>query len=91
MENDCVFWSGNKKWTTQFRGLSAQLPLKMNAGSVEEVEAAVKEFDPQIIECGIGSVTEQFIAACQKHKLNIMLYGSREDEDYFKGACHQGC
>ena len=84
MENDCFFWSSKKKWMKQFRGLSADLPLKVNAGSAEEVEAAVKEFNPQIIECGIGSLNEEFIAACRKHKLKIMLYGSKEDEQYFK-------
>ncbi|MCB9186866.1 MAG: glycerophosphodiester phosphodiesterase family protein [Flavobacteriales bacterium] len=84
MENDCFFWSGKKKWMKQFRKLSTDLPLKVNAGSVADVEKAVVEFNPQIIECGIGSVTDEFIATCQKHGLMIMLYGSKEDEDYFK-------
>ncbi|MCF8277040.1 MAG: glycerophosphodiester phosphodiesterase family protein [Flavobacteriales bacterium] len=83
MENDCFFWSGSKKWMKMFRKLSAELPLKVNAGSVEEVEAAVKTYHPQIIECGIGNVTAEFIAACKKHNLRIMLYGSKEDETYF--------
>lgn len=84
MENDCFFWSGKRKWMKKFRKLSPNLPLKVNAGSAEAVEAAVETFHPQIIECGIGSVTEEFIAACKKHDLKIMLYGSKEDEDYFK-------
>ncbi|MFM1875584.1 MAG: hypothetical protein RL266_1321 [Bacteroidota bacterium] len=84
MENDCFFWSSKKKWMKQFRKLSADLPLKVNAGSVEAVEAAVATYHPQIIECGIGSVTEEFIAVCKKHNLKIMLYGSKEDEAYFK-------
>lgn len=84
MESDCFFWSSKKKWMKQFRKLSADLPLKVNAGSVDAVEAAVETYHPQIIECGIGSVTEEFIAICKKHNLKIMLYGSKEDEDYFK-------
>jgi glycerophosphoryl diester phosphodiesterase len=84
MENDCFFWSSKKKWMKQFRKLSVDLALKVNAGSIESVEIAVETFHPQIIECGIGSVTDDFVAVCRKHNLKIMLYGSKEDEDYFK-------
>ena len=41
MESNCFFWSGNKKWTREFRKQSPDLPLKVNAGSADEVEAVV--------------------------------------------------
>ncbi len=84
MENDCFFWSGKKKWMKKFRELSPNLPLKVNAHSTKELEEVVQEFNPQIIECSLNDLNADFVSTCRKHGLKIMLYGGKEDEDYYE-------
>jgi len=51
-EQDCFFWFKLPELAAEFRQLAPDLQLKVNAGTVAEVETAVSHFQANIIETG---------------------------------------
>ena len=80
-ENDCFFWFGNHDYVIEFRKLTNSIPLKMNAKNLEDLEQ-VMSFNPQIIECDVSQMTEEFVKLCRANNLKIMAYGKDTKEAY---------
>ncbi len=72
MENDCFFWFSNRQLAKEFRRLYPDLALKINASSVEALDSLKEIYDPQIIECALEDLSEEFINSCQAKELKIM-------------------
>ena len=72
MENDCFFWFSSSQLAKEFRSLYPDLALKINASSVEALDSLNEIYKPQIIECALEDLTEEFIHSCQAKGLKIM-------------------
>ncbi len=90
LQDQCFFWFGNKTQAMQFRELSKDLELKVNAGSPEEVKRAKDELGATLIECGINSLTPEFIETCRSLGLRIMTRVGEPDEAAFRRTIEAG-
>jgi len=72
MENDCFFWFSSRQLAKEFRRLYPDLALKINASSVEALDSIKEIYNPQIIECALEDLSEEFINSCQAKELKIM-------------------
>lgn len=86
MENDCFFWFSNSEKAIEFRKLAPNLPLKVNASSIKSLDSIVNTFNPQIIECSIINLTEDFIHECRIRGLKVMPYISGNDWGSYQKA-----
>ncbi len=77
-EDECFFWFGDDALLEEFRALDKDLKLKINAHTPVEVVAAVENYNAAIVETQLASLTPEFVAACRKHDVKIMVY-ERED------------
>ena len=90
LEKDCFFWFGNPAQAAQFRKLDSNLPLKINANSVEQVEAAKRAFNAQIIETSLSAATPEMKAAIHAAGMKLMVYHSKKDAAGFRKICEMG-
>ena len=90
MDQDCFFWFGNRLQAVQFRKLDANLPLKINATTIEQVVAAKKALNSQIIEASLSAATKEFIDACRSNGMKLMIYHPQKDEAAFRRICEIG-
>jgi glycerophosphoryl diester phosphodiesterase len=72
MENDCFFWFSSNQVAKEFRRLYPDLALKINASSVEDLDSIKEIYNPQIIECALEDLSEEFINSCRTKELKIM-------------------
>ncbi len=84
LEGQCFFWFGNKTQALQFRELSNDLELKVNAGTPEDVKRAKEELGATLIECGVDALTPEFIQTCRDLNLRIMTRVEKPDEAAFR-------
>jgi glycerophosphoryl diester phosphodiesterase len=86
MENDCFFWFSSRQLAKEFRGLYPDLALKINASTVEALDSLKEIYDPQIIECALENLSEEFISSCQAKDLKIMPLISGNDWEGYRIA-----
>lgn len=89
-EKDCFFWFGEDKNAAAFRAMAPDLALKINACKPEEVDRAKKEFNAQIVECGLGNVTPEFREACQRNGVKIMILQVDNNPEAFRQIAESG-
>ncbi len=85
MENDCFFWFDRPERALEFRQLDEKLPLKVNAGTVEDVKKAVEVYKANIIETSLERMTPEFIEVCRANNLKIMVLQTKNDPEKFRG------
>lgn len=86
MENDCFFWFSDRQLAREFRRLYPDLALKINASSVEALDSLKEIYNPQIIECAVEDLSEEFISSCQTKNLEIMPYIPGNDWEAYRIA-----
>jgi len=86
MENDCFFWFSDRQLAKEFRGLYPDLALKINASSVEALDSLIEIYNPQIIECAVEDLSEEFISSCQTKDLKIMPWIPGNDWEAYRMA-----
>ena len=72
MEKDCFFWFSSRQLAKEFRRLYPDLALKINASTVEAIDSLKEIYNPQIIECALEDLSEEFINSCHAKELKIM-------------------
>jgi glycerophosphoryl diester phosphodiesterase len=90
LEKDCFFWFGNRLQAGQFRKLDSNLTLKVNAKTVEEVAAAKRALNAQIIETSLSATTPEVKAAIHGAGMKLMVYHPEKDAAAFKRICEIG-
>ena len=90
LEKDCFFWFGNRLQAAQFRKLDSNLGLKINAKTVEQVEAAKRAFNAQIIETSLSAATPEMKAAIHGAGMKLMVYHPKKDAEAFRKICEMG-
>jgi len=90
LERACFFWFKSSGMAKSFRRLAPDLALKINAETPREVERAKREFNAQIVECALGSVTPEFKEACRKNGVKIMILEGENDSDAFRRIIESG-
>jgi len=86
MENDCFFWFSDKQLAITFRKLYPDLALKINVSSIEALDSLIAIYNPQIIECSLEDLSEEFINFCQANDLKIMPSISGNDWEGYRIA-----
>jgi glycerophosphoryl diester phosphodiesterase len=87
-EQDCFFWFKLPELAMAFRQLAPDLQLKVNAATRVEVETAVSQLHPTIIETGYP-INPDTAAACKKHGLKLMVNYMGSDEAVFADIIRQ--
>ncbi|MFG0259756.1 MAG: glycerophosphodiester phosphodiesterase family protein [Phycisphaerales bacterium JB041] len=90
MEDEVFFWFGDDEHARTLRSLAPGIALKINADSEEGLATAKRDFDAQIIECGPGSLTPEFVARAHELGLRVMLYTRDNDPAVFRRGLEVG-
>jgi glycerophosphoryl diester phosphodiesterase len=90
LEDESFFWFGSDTMARQFREITKDLQLKINASSPEAVRAAKRDFGATLIECGVNSLTPEFIQTCRDLGLRIMVREGSPDEAAFRRTIEAG-
>ena len=78
LAEDSFFWFELNAVAREFRRLAPDLPLKINAATVEQVIEAHQKYQASIIEVGLDNLTPDFMAACRHYGLKVMVnYGGK--------------
>ena len=85
MTKDCFFYFGDDPVLQEFRKVAPDMPFKVNAATVQAVEDAVKQGKPDIVECPLSSLTPEYMAACRKHNIKVMVWESQADAAMLPG------
>lgn len=83
-EHDVFFWFFNPKMALQFRELEPTWPLKVNANTPEEVEAAVATYRATMIETNVDKLSPAMRDTCTRLGLKIMLKANRDNEEEYR-------
>lgn len=86
MEKDCFFWFSNGQLAKKFRSLYPDLALKVNASSIEPLDSLTAIYNPQIIECAVEDLSEEFINSCHAKGLKIMPWIPGNDLEAYRIA-----
>jgi len=89
MENDCFFWFSDREIAREFRRVYPDLALKINASTVEALDSLIEIYDPQIIECAVEDLSEEFISSCQSRNLMIMPFIPGNDWEGYRIALNK--
>lgn len=84
MENDCFFWFSDWNESKEFRRLYPNLALKVNASGTEALDSIKLFCDPQIIECSVDDLTDEFIRACHEKGMKLMPWIAECDMEAFR-------
>jgi glycerophosphoryl diester phosphodiesterase len=90
LQDVSFFWFGSDTMARKFREITKDLQLKINASSPEAVRAAKRDFGATLIECGVNSLTPEFIATCRELDLRIMVREGSPDEAAFRRTIEAG-
>ncbi|WP_257666849.1 glycerophosphodiester phosphodiesterase family protein [Parapedobacter tibetensis] len=74
MNDDVFFWFGDTLMTNEFREISPDLPLKINADNTEQAQEAIRKYQPQIIEMRASPAMDELIDWCQQRGIKAMVY-----------------
>ena len=83
-ENDCFFWSGDHDWALGLKARAPHLPLKVNVNSLETFIQRQEQFKMDIIEIGLGNVTEAILEETRSRGVRTMIYHQENDEVAFQ-------
>ncbi len=72
MEGNCFFWFSGNNTAKAFRQRFPGLALKINAHGVDVLDSIKDNFNPQIIECSVDDLTDEFIDACHEKNMKVM-------------------
>ena len=86
MENDCFFWFSDRGMAQKFRELYPDLTLKINASSAAELDSLKTIYNPQIIECSVEDLSDEFISACHSKGMNVMPWIAGDDWEAYRIA-----
>ena len=89
-EKDCFFWFGSSRMAKAFREAAPDLALKINAYTPAQVDEAKREFNAQIVECGLGDLTPEFREACRRNAIKIMILEGDKDPEAFRKTIESG-
>lgn len=84
MKNDCFFWSGSNEWMKLARLLDADLTLKINVSSVDDVYRAYERFDARIVEVSPANLTPALQDVCYERGIKVMAYQQEKDLDIYR-------
>jgi glycerophosphoryl diester phosphodiesterase len=84
MENDCFFWFDRKEKALEFRDLDQHLALKVNVGKVDDVVEAAERYRANIVETGLGNMSQELVDACRARNLRIMVLHTKKDLEAFR-------
>ncbi len=78
---ESFFWFQHAWMARCFRRIAPDLPLKINAATVDQIQVAQREFGAQIIEVDLANVTESLMNACRDREMQVMInYGGSDRE-----------
>lgn len=82
-ERNSFFWFKDDGKARELRQLDASLRLKMTAQDMDRLNQ-VMTFEPQIIECRLEALTDEFVSFCKRRSLKIMVntLKANSEEDY---------
>ncbi len=83
MENESFFWFSDDAQAREFRRIAPELKLKINAATVEQAEAAARDFKADLVEVRLRHLTPELTEACRQHGLEIMIYEPLADREAF--------
>lgn len=88
MKDEVFFWSGKPFMPLRLRQIDADMPLKMNAHSIEELDKVHEALNPQIIETSLEMAQDKsFTDRCKELGLKIMTYkGGAESPEYIRAV-----
>lgn len=86
MENNCFFWFSDWQTAKTFRQQFPELSLKINASSTEALDSLKTIFNPQIIECSVDDLSDDFIRACHEKEMKVMPWISGNDMEAYRIA-----
>jgi glycerophosphoryl diester phosphodiesterase len=88
MQDEVIFWSGKPFMPLRLRQIDPDMPLKMNAHSIEQLEKTYEALNPQIIETSLEMAQDKaFTGRCKELGLKIMIYkGGPEEAAFFRAA-----
>ena len=84
LESECFFWSGSNAWALKLRELAPDLPVKINADTVEKLIEAHDVFGAKIIEVGLNSMSRALQDACRERNIKLMIYHQQKDPEAFR-------
>ena len=86
MENNCFFWFSDRQIAKTFRQQFPELALKINASSVKAIDSLKTIFNPKIIECSVGDLSDDFIRACHEKEMKVMPWIPGNDMEAYRIA-----
>ncbi|MCG8568966.1 MAG: glycerophosphodiester phosphodiesterase family protein [Spirochaetes bacterium] len=86
MEKNCFFWFKSSAMVTEFKKLAPELKLKINCSCSQDLKKAIKNDQPQIIECHYSALSREFTQFCHDHNIAVMLNAGTEGDKIFRQA-----
>lgn len=90
LEHDSFFWFENPKKQIEFRQLSRDLALKVNANSPAKMREAKEKLAANIIEVSPRNLTPENVAACHELGLRLMVYEPDKNLETYRRAIELG-
>jgi len=72
LKDDCLFSFSDLNAAKEFGFTDKDLALKIKASSVSLLDSLITTYNPQVIECEIATLTDEFIQACHDKMLKVM-------------------
>lgn len=89
----CFFWFGRLEKQREFLKIAPDLPIKVNAGTVERLQEWLEEckpIKPAIIEIGVRSMTPELRSFCDSQGIRIMINITGEDTSRYRDVIQLG-
>jgi glycerophosphoryl diester phosphodiesterase len=86
LKNNCFFWFSDWQRAKAFRKLYPDHALKINASSTAALDSVKTVYNPQIIECSVDNLSDEFIRACHSRGFKIMPWISGNDMEAYRIA-----
>jgi glycerophosphoryl diester phosphodiesterase len=86
LKGNCFFWFSDWQQAKNFRTQYPEYSLKINASSVDALDSVKTIYNPQIVECSVDNLSEEFIAACHKKGMKVMPCISGNDMEAYRTA-----
>ncbi len=90
LEDECFFWFGQDKLARQFVALESGLCLKINATTIPEVEAAIKNYGAQIVEFALAEASPELIDYCRNQDVKTMILHKQNEPEMFERIIRTG-
>lgn len=90
LENDCFFWSGDSEWALKLSQMYPEMPLKINVDKAEDIAAVHEIYGANIVEVGLGNMTQELVDTCKEHDIKIMIYHNKKEPEAFREILQWG-